>query len=85
MSGKQVLTEKELLDRKEIGDIKVVAAIIDVDYFNAAKILKRTNSKLHSQAIEALRLVVESRENLIKKAKEVNLIMNGKKPEYLHV
>lgn len=65
------MTEIQIIEKKQRGDIAVVAKMlstklgrtISIDY--AAKLICREKSKLHEDAIDALRKVIESRENLL--------------------
>jgi hypothetical protein len=65
------MDKSKLFGKKQYGDISVVSQILTkkhgkfISAANVAQILKREKSKMHGEAIEALRQVVESRETLI--------------------
>lgn len=62
---------KQILEKKQIGDVVTVANMLKVNYSNADKILRRPNSKRHEQAMMALKQIVETRESLIAKCNEL--------------
>ncbi len=53
---------EQVLSKKRYGDNITVAKILGTTHFNVAQILKRPKSKKHKKVIEALTVVVESRE-----------------------
>lgn len=64
------MTEKQILDKKQYGDNNLVAQMLSksgnyVSPANAARMLERPNAKRHTEAIEALKRVVENREALL--------------------
>lgn len=63
------MTEIQVLEKKKFGDIKIVAEIIGESHGNTQQILRRPNSKKHKKAMDVLRKLVESRQQL---ADEVN-------------
>lgn len=63
------MTEKQVLEQKKFGDIKIVAEIIGETDNNTRQILRRPTSKKYKKAINVLRMLIESRQKL---AKEVN-------------
>jgi hypothetical protein len=63
------MTDKEVLQKKQSGDIITIAQMLGVTKDNADRIIRRPNAKLHKKAITALRLIVETREALINDSK----------------
>jgi hypothetical protein len=67
-----MISEKQILLKKQMGDMNVVAQVLSqkhnryISASYASIILTRPKSKLYADAIEVLRQVVEARENLIK-------------------
>jgi len=65
------MDKKQILLKKQYGDLNMVAAILtnklgrNITPSNAARLIDRDKAKHHQQAIDALRKVVEARENLI--------------------
>lgn len=62
------MTKKQIFDKKQYGDIKVVAQMIGVTRHNAARLLERPTAKRHNEAVKALEQVVAAREKLQKQA-----------------
>lgn len=60
---------KQILEKKQKGDIKLVAEILDVSDENARKILNRPNAKMHKRAITALEKIIIDRERTLQEAK----------------
>ena len=61
---------KQILEKKQYGDIKSVAEILNVNYPNVQIILRRPNSKLHTKAVNALAKIIEAREKIIQEEKQ---------------
>lgn len=67
----QMLSEKQILDKRQYGDHSLVAQMLTSEkgkYISAnyvAQILRRPESSLYTQAVNALRKVVEARESLL--------------------
>lgn len=61
--------KSKLLEKKEHGDLKVIAAIMGITKFNAFNLLNRPRAKRHPEAIKALEKVIESRERLIEQCR----------------
>lgn len=65
------MTKKQIIEKKQRGDLVLVAQILTkklnryISPMNAGKLIERENAKNHPDAIEALKAVVESRENLL--------------------
>lgn len=55
----------KLLRRKQTGDIKVVAKILNTSPENVHNLLRRLKAKRHNLAVDTLQKVIESREELI--------------------
>lgn len=55
----------KLLEKKELGDIKVVARILGLSQNHVSKILSRPKSKRYQTVIESLGKVIQSREDLV--------------------
>lgn len=62
------MTDKELLEKKKVGDIPEVAKMLGVSKGNADVILRRPKAKRHNEAMRALALIIEAREAAHKKA-----------------
>ena len=62
------MTDKELLEKKKVGDIPEVAKMLGVSKGNADVILRRPKAKRHNEAMRALALIIEAREDAYKKA-----------------
>lgn len=64
-------SEKQIIEKKQTGDMNVVAQVLSkkhnryISASYASIILTRPKSKLYADAIEVLRQVVETREQLI--------------------
>ena len=59
------MTEKQIFEKKKVGDIKLMSEMLGISQANASIILKRPKSKKYSKAIAALRQIIEAREALI--------------------
>lgn len=57
--------KSKILEKKEQGDLKVIAAMMGITKFNAFNLLNRPRAKRHPEAIKALEKVIEAREQLI--------------------
>ncbi len=70
----QMLSEKQILEKKQIGDANVVAQVLSKEngkYITpayVAQIFSRETSQYHVRAMEVLRGIVEYRERLINEA-----------------
>lgn len=60
------MTEKQVLEQKKFGDIVTVAEIIGESKGNTRQILRRPTAKKHKRAMDVLRKLVESRQQLAK-------------------
>jgi hypothetical protein len=58
------MTEKQVLEQKKFGDINIVAEIIGETRGNTSQILRRPTAKKHKKAMEVLRRLVESRQQI---------------------
>ena len=65
---------KEILEKKQIGDVNTVAQIIGSSVEGTRRTLERPNSKMYKRAMTALNDVIIAREELITagKAERVN-------------
>ncbi|WP_026473972.1 hypothetical protein [Alkaliflexus imshenetskii] len=59
------MDENQLLNKKKYGDIRVVAEMIGETHSNTDRILRRPGARKHKKAIEALRKIIEAREELL--------------------
>lgn len=64
--------KSKLFAKKERGDNITVAKMMGTTNMNVYWLLKRTNAKRHLEAIDALRRVIETRENLINQKNKSN-------------
>jgi hypothetical protein len=69
-----MLSEKQILEKKQYGDIQVIAKVLSnkagkyISTTYTTQILSRPESKHYKNAIEALRQIVEHREQLIQES-----------------
>lgn len=67
------MTEKQIKSKKLRGDYTVVSQILTkkmgrfITPGNTRQMVERENAKYHNEAMEALRQVVEARENILNK------------------
>jgi uncharacterized Zn finger protein len=59
------MTEKQIIEKKNYGDMKLMARMLGISQSNATMILSRPNSKKYQEAIEALKKIIEAREALM--------------------
>ena len=59
------MTEKQIIEKKNVGDIKLIAEMLGISQANASITLKRPKSKKFKKAIAALRQIIEAREALL--------------------
>ncbi len=59
--------KNKLLSKKHYGDISIVAKMLDTTPNNVNQMLRRETSTRHIEAVEALRKVIEFRDQLLKK------------------
>lgn len=62
--------KNKLFEKKQKGDVALVAKILDVKPANASRLLARKGAKRHKEAMDALRKVIELRESLIRSKNE---------------
>ena len=55
---------KDILKKKEVGDLKIVAKIISIDAANARAALRRPGSKHHDKVVAVLSSLIHHRETL---------------------
>jgi hypothetical protein len=75
MTESEILKEKrdndtpdsEILKRKKSGDIPEVARMLNISKGNADVLLRRPRAKRHKEAIKALALIIEAREDAHRK------------------
>jgi hypothetical protein len=61
-----VISEKtKLLEKKISGDYKIVGRMLGISNQYAYQLLNRPAAKRHSEAVEALKKIIESREKLV--------------------
>jgi len=68
------MNTKQILIKKEVGDIKEVSKIMGISSDYTLKILNRPTAKLHHTAINILKKIIEAREKLYEEVK--NEIVN---------
>jgi len=67
----QMISEKQILEKKQYGDIQVIAQVLSnktgqyISTTYTTQILRRPESKHYKDAIDTLRDIVEHREQLI--------------------
>lgn len=68
---RQKMNKKQIISKKQYGDFNVVSQILTkkigrfITPGNARQMVERENAKYHNEAMEALRQVVEARENIL--------------------
>lgn len=55
---------KDILNKKELGDLKIAAQIIGIDAGNARVALRRPGSKYHDKVVAVLSNLIHYRESL---------------------
>lgn len=55
---------KDILKKKEVGDLKIVAQVIGIDAANARAALRRPGSKYHNKVLVILGNLIHHRESL---------------------
>ncbi len=55
---------KDILKKKEVGDLKIVARVIGIDAGNARVALRRPGSKYHDKVVTVLSNLIHHRESL---------------------
>lgn len=56
---------KEIIKRKEMGDLKIAAQIIGIHAANARAALRRPGSKYHDKVVSILSNLIHYRESMI--------------------
>ncbi len=56
---------KDILEKKKVGDLKIVAQIIGIDAGNARVALRRPNSKHHNKVLIVLSSLIQHRDSLM--------------------
>lgn len=62
-----MIDKNKLIDKKQYGDLVIVAKMLKVTEGNARQLINREGAKRHPEAIAALSEIIESRERLINK------------------
>jgi hypothetical protein len=61
----------EIKEKKQDGDMKLAANMVNITNANARQALKRPESKHHQAVVNALELIITNREALITLSKEI--------------
>jgi hypothetical protein len=64
------MDEKQIIAKKQIGDLKTVCNIMDLSIANVSVILKRPTSKRYPEVVAVLAKVIEARERAVSEVKE---------------
>jgi len=59
------MTEKQIIQSKNYGDMKLMAQMLGISQSNASMILNRPKSKKYQKAIAALKQIIEARQALM--------------------
>lgn len=55
---------KEIIERKQVGDLRIAAEVIGIDAANARIALRRSGSKYHNKVVMVLSNLIKYRESL---------------------
>jgi len=55
---------KQIIERKQVGDLKIAAQVIGIDASNARVALRRPGSKYHDKVVAVLSNLIHHRESL---------------------
>jgi hypothetical protein len=61
----------EIIEKKQDGDLKLAANMVNITADNARQALKRVKSKNHQSVKNALELIITNRESLINLSNEL--------------
>jgi hypothetical protein len=64
------MDEKQIIAKKQNGDLKMVCNIMDLSIANVSVILKRPTSKRYPEVVAVLAKVIEARERAVSEVKE---------------
>jgi hypothetical protein len=65
------MDKKQIFEKRQYGDVRLLAEILGVSHQNAQKIIERPNSKRHKKAVEILTRIITDREKTIESAKKL--------------